>query len=176
MSTRSFLKLAMDLFDPTQVKDKIAHALVEEAVLIPRTTVHARSVTFSPTMYTMILQGDLSIWNMTSADAQRMFTAATRLMRKFFSLTQEIKPIQAHRPRLTRCVRNTVTTVRAMTTSTTHLQCVACIVAIILAKDEHLICRDVSYSLVSRTSLYRSGGLRQLQQIERADSGELDTQ
>ena len=66
MSTRSFLNLEMDLFDPMQMKTKIAAALTKEVVLVPRTTVYARSITFSPSVYTMILQGDLSTGSMTS--------------------------------------------------------------------------------------------------------------
>ena len=89
------------------MKAKIAAALMKEVVLVPRTTVHTRSITFSPSVYTMILQGDPSTGSMTSIDAEKMVTAATPLMRDYFSLTQsEIKRIVNSRPRLTRCMRN----------------------------------------------------------------------
>ena len=167
------------MFDHTQLKASIAVTLAKEMVLVPRTIVHARSITFSPSAFTMMMQGDMSSGGMTSVDAQRMVTAATPLMRDYFSLTQrEIKKIVDPRPRLTRCVRNAVTTVRAKTTSTRHLS-VACIAAILLARDEEKLLRTkVKFTRICRsTNLSRFMKLKKLEHIvQKADNGELDAQ
>ena len=121
----------MDLFDHTRLKASITARLAKEMPLVPRTTVHARSITFSPSAFTMIMQGDMSSVGMTSGDAERMVMAATPLMRDYFLLTlNKIKKTVNTRPRLTRCVRNAVTAVGAKTTSTRHLLSVACVTAI----------------------------------------------
>lgn len=156
----------------------IAASLVKEIPLVPKTTVHARSITFSPNVFTMIVQGDMSSGGMTSADAERMVMAATPLMRDYFSLTaSEIKKIVSPRPRLTRCVRNAVTTVRS-TTSTRHLLSVACITAVLLARNEKLLSSQVRFTRIyTATNLSRYVKLKKLQGIVgKADDGELDTQ
>lgn len=177
MSTKSFLNMAMDLFDHARLKASIAARLAKEMPLVPRTTVHARSITFSPSAFTMITQGDMSSGGMTSGDAERMVMAATPLMRDYFSLTQnEIKKTVNTRPRLTRCVRNAVTAVRAKTTSTRHLLSVACVTAILLARDEKLLHGHVRFTRIYRsTNLSRFVKLKKLEDIVRkADDGELD--
>ena len=179
MSTKAFLSMAMDLFDHTTLKASIAATLAKEMPLVPITKVHEWSITFSPSAFTMIVQGDMSSGGMTSADAERIVMAATPLMRDYFSLTQrEIKKIVSPRPRLTRCVRNAVTTVRSMTTSTRHLLAVACIVAILLARSEKLLCSKVRFTRIyTATNLSRYVTLKTLKDIiQRADDGELDTQ
>ena len=179
MSTKAFLSMAMDLFDHTTLKASIAATLAKEMPLVPKTKVHEWSITFSPSVFTMIVQGDMSSGGMTSADAERIVMAATPLMRDYFSLTQrEIKKIVSPRPRLTRCVRNAVTTVRSTTTSTSHLLAVACIVAILLARSEKLLRSEVQFTRIyTATNLSRYVTLKKLKDIiQRADDGELDTQ
>lgn len=178
MSTKSFLHLATDLFDHMQLKAKIVATLTKEVVLVPRTTIHARSITFSPSVYTMILQGNLSTGGLTRIDAQRMITATIPLIKDYFSLSpKQIKQVIDPRPRLTRCIRNAVTAVRAKTASTRHLLSVVCIVAIILARDEKLLHTSINFQRIYRaTNLSRFVRLKQLELIiSKADSGELDT-
>ena len=99
MSTKSFLSIATDL------KRSLATALLRQAKVVPRTSVHARSIMFSTSVYTLLTQQELSA-GVSEDDALKLVKAASPLLRDHFSFTAvERREIEKVRPRLTRCVR-----------------------------------------------------------------------
>ena len=89
MSTRSFLSIAMDLFDPVQLKAMLAKILVQDKTCsVPRTTVHARSVVFSHSAFTLLTEGNLAAW-MSRLDAIRMVTVSAPIFTDYFSFTSQ---------------------------------------------------------------------------------------
>lgn len=178
MSTRSFLRIAMDLFDPLQVKAQITKVLLQQhTILLPRTTVHARSVVFSPSAFTLLTEGNLFSW-MSRTDALRMVKVCTPMFADYFKFSaREVQAIVRRRPRLTRCVRNAVTCVRSKTRVTRQLLAVVCVVAVMLAEEEGLLRAKPKYKgIYDATSMWRFMHLRELRQIvRRADEGLLDT-
>ena len=102
--------------------------------------------------------------------------SATPLMTDYFFLTQnDVRKTVDTTLRLTQRVRNAVTAVREKKTSR-HLLSVACITAILQARDEKLLHNQVQLTQIySSTNLSRFVKLKKLQDIVRkADDGELD--
>ena len=75
-------------------------------------------------------------------------------------------------------MRNIITFVRTKTTYTRHILAVACVAAVLLAKDEKLVQKRVSFEQIRRSNnLHRLVTIKKLQEIvRRADSGQLDEQ
>ena len=176
MSTRSFLRLALDLLDPKELKSKLAETLRKQACLVPCIIVHSRSVQFSSAAFSLLTEGNLSVW-ISKMDAKNMVKVATPLLSDYFSFTKKtLQTIVKLRPRLLRCVRNAIKHVRQNTRVTRHLLAVACVVVVELAHSEGLLQRPPDYSRIYRaTNLYRYLRLSDLRDIiSRADEGTLD--
>ena len=156
MSTKAFLATAMDLLPHRELKEKIVVKLLLRAKMVPHTTVHARTVTFSSSVCTLLTRGHLSPQLLTGEDAYRLVLATSPLLRDHFSLdNQAIKKVQRRRPRLTRCVRNAVAKARfgARGMNTSNVLAVVCFAIMALAKKEKL------RRVVKFTHLYRATNL-----------------
>ena len=173
MCTKSFLIIAMDLLDRTALRDCIAKRLYKDAPMVPRTTVHSRSITFSPTSYTLLTEVDL-LAGPTEEDAHRLVMAGSPLLSDHFSLKKaEMKIIQERRPRLTRSVRNAIGRVRSSRTKPGHLVAIACITAVYFAEREGLLKVKPNYTRIYRcTRLSRYVGLKEI--VCKSETGRID--
>ena len=168
MSTRSFLMIALDLLDNEQLKKSLSKSLSSQCCLVPRTIVHARTVDFSRTVYTLLTEGDLCVGGITVKDAERILKAASPRLLDYFSLRPAQKRlITRRRPLLTRCIRSAVAFVHTRTRTTRHLLTVACIVTVILAVKEGILKKNrISYKRIYRaTNLSRYAKLQELKDI-----------
>ena len=169
MSTKAFLTMAMDLLDQSTLREKIAQNLLEEAKMVPRTTVHARTVNFSPSVCTLLVKGQLSGRLMTADDAQRLVLATTPLLSANFDLDSgAVQAVQSRRPRLTRCVRNAVEKVRSRTRG--HMRntlAVVCFATVVLANKEKIFGEQkLKYKRLYRTTnLSRYISLKEMKEI-----------
>ena len=179
MLTKACLKMAMDLLDGDTLQKKIAENLLEVAKMVPHTSVHARAITFSSSLFTMLTQRQLSGSRMTADDAYRLVLAATPLITANFDLDKNaMKAVQRRRPRLTRCVRNAVAKVQRRTRGKTrHVIAVACFATMVLANKEKAFGRNkVKYKRLYRsTNLSRYICLKEMKEImKRSWNGEYD--
>ena len=146
MSFRNLLSMSMELMDPNQLRCNLITKLLERVKVVPRTTVHARSVNFSTSQYTLLLGGQLSSPYLTGDDAHRLVIASAPLLEDLFQMyKKERKLVLARRPCLIRCVRGAAEFVRRRTRSTRHLLAVTCFAAIMLAEKEHLLHTKVEW-------------------------------
>jgi hypothetical protein len=160
MSTCSFLRITMDLLDPEKLKSKITDVLLRKTWLVPRSIKHAGTVTF---LSSAVTQGDLSL-GATAGDAERIVKACTPLLFDYFSLTK--REVIKIRPRLLQCVRDAIVHASAQTRTSRHLLAVACVVAVVLAEEEGITRRTVSYTRIYKsTNLYRYVSLSNLRDI-----------
>lgn len=170
-STKAFLTMAMDLFDKPTLQKKIASKLLAEAKVVPYIVVHARSIAFSPSLSTLLTEGQLSGRLMTAEDAHRLVMATIPLMKANFILNcEDIKAITRQRPRLTRCIRNVVEKVRTRThKNTRNILAVVCCATMVLANEENVFGSErIRYKQLYRaTNLSRFIRLREMKEIVR---------
>ena len=177
MATKSFLRMAVDLLDEEQLGEQIVAAVKAQLTLVPRTTVHARSATFSRSAFTLLTDGELSL-GLSSRDADRLLTAAAPLFEDYFSEyggPRERKKVFMSRPRLRRCVRKVVDRVRRRTglPSTRNLLAVTCATAVALADREKVLPVRPNFGRLSRaTNLYRYVGLKEIGHVVRSTETE----
>ena len=120
MSTRSFLSMAYDLLNEVELREKIAEKLLGEVNTVPHTTIHARTITFSISICTLLTQGTLSSI-MSPDDTYRLVQAMTPLIKENFKVNKKtIKTIQQRRPHLIHTVRKAVAKVQRRTQSKVH--------------------------------------------------------
>ena len=175
MSTKSFLSIAFDLLNPRDLKKSLATALLRQAEVVPRTSVHARLIIFSTSVYTLLTRQELSA-GVSVDDALKLVMAASPLLKDHFCFTVvERKEIEKVRPRLTRCVRTALSKVRRRNRHPKHLIPVACVVSVLVAEGEGLITARPDYRRIYRAAnLSRCIGLKQLRKVvAEAASGRL---
>lgn len=141
MSVKSCLTMAQSFGLPNLLQD-LGTELLNQTKMVPRATVHARSVTFSASSFTLVLSGDPATGTLTSEDAHRLVAAADpMLVNHFPDLTaKERKLVLRNRPRLSRCVKRALRKVwTRLGYSCRHLIAIAAVTAIVLAETEELI-------------------------------------
>ena len=179
MSTKAFLTMAMDLLHQPTLRKKVAQKLLKEVKIVPRTTVHSRVITFSPSVCTLLTEGQLSGRLMSAADVQRLVRATTPMLRDAFNLKNPmIRAIQRIRPRLTRVVRNTVERVRRNTRGRmSKILAVVCFAIVVLANKEKIFAEKLNYKRLYRmTNLSRYVTVKEVNKvIERTWDGDYDT-
>lgn len=176
MSFKTSLSMAMELMNPRDLRDRLATALLRHVKVVPKTTVHARSVVFSMSQYTLLLGGQLSALELTNDDIHRLVIAYVPLLDEHFGrliFKKERKLVLQCRPCLIRCVRGAIRFVRRKTRSTRHLLAVVCFVTVMLAIAEKLIRRKIKFiSLYRATNLSRYIRKRDIETIVRRSRAE----
>ena len=180
MSSKNFMFMAMDLLDEEQLRSNLAAELMRKVKMVPKTTIHARKITFSRSQYTLLLSGALPL-GLSSDDVHRLVVAAAPLIKDNFPTInkKETKLMLKKRPCLIRSVKGAVHTIRrrhGTRTSIKHLLAVACFAAVILAQEEKLFHRGrrVDFKRLYRaTNMSRDIRLKDLRKIvRRAVAGE----
>lgn len=158
MSCRNLLAMARDLMDPRDLRKNLISKLLQRVKMVPKTTVHARSVQFSSSDYTLLLGSHLSSVGMTDDDIHRLVVASAPLLERYFNFNKRLKrKMLMRRPTLHRCVRGAIRFVRRRTRSTRKLLAVTCVTAVVLAEKEKLLQRKVNLQRLYRgTNLSRS--------------------
>lgn len=171
--------MAMDLLHQPTLRKKVAQKLLKLVKIVPRTTVHSRVITFSPSVCTLLTEGQLSGRLMSAADVQRLVRATTPMLRDAFNLKNPmIRAIQRIRPRLTRVVRNTVERVRRkMRGRMSKILAVVCFAIVALANEEKIFAKKLNYKRLYRTTnLSRYVTVKEVNKvIERTWDGDYDT-
>ena len=179
MSTKAFLTIAMDLLHQPTLRKKVAQKLLKEVKIVPRTTVHSRVITFSPSVCTLLTERQLSGRLMSAADVQRLVQATTPMLRDAFNLKNPaIRAIQRRRPRLTRVIRNALERVRRNKRGrVSNILAVMCLAMVVLANKEKLFPAKLSYKRLYRTTnLSRYITVKAMNKVvERTWNGDFDT-
>ena len=68
----------MDLLDENDLFEQLTVAIQNQVTVVPRTTVHARVIHFSPSTFTLLTTGPLTS-ALTSEDAEKLICAAAPL-------------------------------------------------------------------------------------------------
>lgn len=170
MSARGFLTIALDLFEPSQLKQRMVEALLTGAKIVPHTTVHARRVIFSSSLCTVIVRGPVSGIAVSPDDAHRLVLAATQLLKDcFVARNQLLKECQKNRPRLIQCVTEAISRARSRTKGKLrHILAVVACATMVLADRESILPRKPNFTkLIRRTNLNRYTSISELKDIVR---------
>ena len=89
MTTKAFLSMALDLFDPSALHARIIDNLLSQTKAVPTAIVHARAVHFSWAFRTVLIRGPLFAAPVSPLDAQRPVIAATQLLDDNFTLSRK---------------------------------------------------------------------------------------
>jgi hypothetical protein len=152
MSTKSFLRMAVDLLDEDDLLEQLTVAIQSQVTVVSCTTVHARVVHFSPSTFTLLTTGPLTS-GLTSEDADKLICAAAPLVEDYFPniTSRDRKSLLDSRPRLRRYVRDAIDQVTSNgTASTRHLLAVVCVAAVFLANYDNLLHVKPNFSRLYR--------------------------
>ena len=170
MSTRAFLTIALDLFEPSQLKQKMVEALINGAKVVPRTTVHAHRVIFSSSLCTIIVRGPVSGIAVTPDYAHRLVLGATQLLKECFVVGKQVlQQCQKYRPRLIQCVTEAISRARSRTKGKLrHILAVVACATMVLADRENILRRKQNFTrLIRRTNLNRYTSISEMKDIVR---------
>jgi hypothetical protein len=146
MTTKAFLSVAVDLFNPLELHRKLVHNLLSSTRVVPQAIVHAGAVDFSPTFRSVLIGGSVSAATVSPSDAYQLVAAATQLLRENFRLSRkEMRSIQKHRSRLTSCVVEAVRKARSRTGCLRHVLRVVAYATMFLAEKEGLLSWKPNY-------------------------------
>ena len=167
MTTKAFLSMALDLFDPSSLRARIIDNLLRQTKVVPTATVHARAVQFSRAFRTVLIGGPLSAATVSPLDAQRLVIAASQLLDDNFTLSRkEMNAVQKCRPHLTTCLVEALRKARSRTGSFRNVLRVVVYTTMFLADKEDLLSWKPDLpKFYSKYSIHRFLLVRELKQI-----------